>query len=235
MKEPELSQPQAGIPVVLPSHEQQIERPERCLATEQGKLGIGESGAGNQSLLSSDATVDRARSSNMASILPQNDSFFRGLEGMNGVSGMRGVNGMTTENGVRRDGGSGITLEGSSLLKEKSNEDVRWASPETTDTLAVVDKEKAAVFSLGILLWEMETEAVPFGELDGMNAHRQLGTGAELDLTKVSSSQAEVIRQCMRLNPVERPSLSTVASLLGISLLDSTKEETDQTVAHITN
>ncbi|KAK2958216.1 hypothetical protein BLNAU_6920 [Blattamonas nauphoetae] len=235
MKEAERTHPQTGIPVVLPPLQPQVETPETCLTTEQDKMGIGESGVGNQSLLPFDATVDRAHSSNMASILPQNDSFFRGLEGMNGVSRMRGLNGMTTGTGFGGERGSELTWHGSSTLNEKSNEDVRWAAPETTDTLAVVDKEKAAVFSLGILLWEMETEAVPFGELDGMNAHRQLGTGTELGMSKVSSSQAEVIRQCMRLNPVERPSLSTVASLLGISLLESTKDETEQTVAHITN
>ncbi|KAK2958214.1 hypothetical protein BLNAU_6918 [Blattamonas nauphoetae] len=235
MKEPERTHPQTGVPIDFPPPEQLNEKPELCLATEQDKVGIGESGAGNQSLLPFDATDDRAHSSNMVSILPQNDSFFRGLEGMNGVSGMRGLNGMTTGTGFGGERGSELTWHGSSTLNEKSNEDVRWAAPETTDTLAVVDKEKAAVFSLGILLWEMETEAVPFGELDGMNAHRQLGTGTELGMSKVSSSQAEVIRQCMRLNPVERPSLSTVASLLGISLLESTKDETEQTVAHITN
>ncbi|KAK2948328.1 hypothetical protein BLNAU_16777 [Blattamonas nauphoetae] len=65
------------------------------------------------------------------------------------------------------------------------NEGERWQAPETrldhhesnTATPNKSTPTQAAVFSLGLILQEIETGMVPFGELDAQNAQRQLGTG----------------------------------------------------------
>ncbi|KAK2959849.1 hypothetical protein BLNAU_5046 [Blattamonas nauphoetae] len=64
--------------------------------------------------------------------------------------------------------------------KDKSGmDDLRWRAPEVVGSGVggQVDGHKASVFSLGLVLWEIETGQVPFGELDAMNAQRQSGTG----------------------------------------------------------
>ncbi|KAK2963045.1 hypothetical protein BLNAU_2068 [Blattamonas nauphoetae] len=66
---------------------------------------------------------------------------------------------------------------------EKSGMDgLRWRAPEVVSSdgrsgVESVDGHKASVFSLGLVLWEIETGQVPFGELDAVNAQRQSGTG----------------------------------------------------------
>ncbi|KAK2947802.1 hypothetical protein BLNAU_17222 [Blattamonas nauphoetae] len=66
---------------------------------------------------------------------------------------------------------------------DKSGMDgLRWRAPEVVmaggrNGEKSVDGSKASVFSLGLVLWEMETGQVPFGELDAVNAQRQSGTG----------------------------------------------------------
>ncbi|KAK2951515.1 hypothetical protein BLNAU_13537 [Blattamonas nauphoetae] len=57
---------------------------------------------------------------------------------------------------------------------------MRWRAPEVVaggGKGVSVDGSKASVFSLGLILWEIETGQVPFGELDAVNAQRQSGTG----------------------------------------------------------
>ncbi|KAK2940419.1 hypothetical protein BLNAU_24680 [Blattamonas nauphoetae] len=116
------------------------------------------------------------------------------------------------------------TLTSSSMMM-KANENVRWTPPEVTGRKSGVDKEKAAVFSLGLILWEIETGEVPFGELDAMNAHRQIGVGGEMLMRKVCSETASLVRQCISLDPVTRPTLEQVASTLGFSLTTQTTKK----------
>ncbi|KAK2946430.1 hypothetical protein BLNAU_18681 [Blattamonas nauphoetae] len=141
---------------------------------------------------------------NQLALLPQNDVFFR-----------------LPQSAVTADGKS--TLTSSSMMK--ANENVRWTPPEVTGRKSGVDKEKAAVFSLGLILWEMETGEVPFGELDAMNAHRQIGVGGEMLMRKVCSETASLVRQCISLDPVTRPTLEQVASTLGFSLTTQTMKK----------
>ncbi|KAK2946687.1 hypothetical protein BLNAU_18359 [Blattamonas nauphoetae] len=111
------------------------------------------------------------------------------------------------------------------LPQNDANENVRWTPPEVTGRKSGVDKEKAAVFSLGLILWEIETGEVPFGELDAMNAHRQIGVGGEMLMRKVCSETASLVRQCISLDPVTRPTLEQVASTLGFSLTTQTTKK----------
>ncbi|KAK2944171.1 hypothetical protein BLNAU_20918 [Blattamonas nauphoetae] len=114
----------------------------------------------------------------------------------------------------------------------------RWRAPEvakaenetmTGNEEAVIDPRKAAVFSLGLVLWEIETGLVPFGEIDATNAQRQLGTGVLPKMDGVGSEMKDLICECLRLNPDDRPTLSDVSNCL-ISL--ATPKQTDGEEAH---
>ncbi|KAK2956357.1 hypothetical protein BLNAU_8724 [Blattamonas nauphoetae] len=97
---------------------------------------------------------------------------------------------------------------GERLLNEKKNEDgQRWEAPEVTRTIESqskneIDQAKACVFSLGLVMWEMATQLVPFGEIDGVNAHRQIGSGVTPRMDKLAGSAGgELIKRCLALNP----------------------------------
>ncbi|KAK2961090.1 hypothetical protein BLNAU_3858 [Blattamonas nauphoetae] len=96
----------------------------------------------------------------------------------------------------------------------------RWKAPEVAkaeeekDFGRLIDGNKAAVFSLGLILWEIETGLVPFGELDAINAQRQIGTGTLPKMEGVNSSMVDVIESCLRLEPDDRPTLSTIWTAL---------------------
>ncbi|KAK2945216.1 hypothetical protein BLNAU_19856 [Blattamonas nauphoetae] len=98
------------------------------------------------------------------------------------------------------------------------NEDVRWQAPEEGKALVPVDVQQVGVFRLGLVLFEIETGSVPFGETDAVNAHRQLEAGMSLAMEKVvNKSMADVIASCLQVDPKLRPSFETVAmSLEGI-------------------
>ncbi|KAK2942117.1 hypothetical protein BLNAU_22960 [Blattamonas nauphoetae] len=99
----------------------------------------------------------------------------------------------------------------------------RWVAPElgetdkTRDTAEGRSKEdlvKASVFSLGLVLLEMETGIVPFGEIDGINAQRQLGTGTRPNMTDVGAEMKDLISECLDVDKTARPTLSTVEERL---------------------
>ncbi|KAK2962747.1 hypothetical protein BLNAU_2180 [Blattamonas nauphoetae] len=91
----------------------------------------------------------------------------------------------------------------------------RWKAPEAADGKDVLDRPQAAIFSLGLLLWEIETGIVPFREVDAINAQRQLGSGQLPPMDKIESDGfAELIRQCLELDPKNRPTLEEVEKAL---------------------
>ncbi|KAK2942040.1 hypothetical protein BLNAU_23054 [Blattamonas nauphoetae] len=138
----------------------------------------------------------------------------------------------------RQDGG----LEGNGTLPNRPNDmeqagmdGLRWRAPEVVaGGGSGVDGHKASVFSLGLVLWEIETGQVPFGELDAVNAQRQSATGIG---PKMDSLQNEsfiaLILQCVSANPEQRPSLSEIGEFLSShpeeSHLPSHNEMKDQT------
>ncbi|KAK2942098.1 hypothetical protein BLNAU_22970 [Blattamonas nauphoetae] len=75
-------------------------------------------------------------------------------------------------------GNEGGTVTGENELKQQQEEQ-RWQAPETDrKDKSEIDVVAASVFSLGLLLAEIDTGQVPFGEIDALNAHRALGTGS---------------------------------------------------------
>ncbi|KAK2941052.1 hypothetical protein BLNAU_24033 [Blattamonas nauphoetae] len=91
-------------------------------------------------------------------------------------------------------------------------EGMRWRAPEVADNKTAVDETHCAVFSLGIILWEIETGLVPFGEIDEANASRQLCSGMPLKMDDIEDDGFKsLITSCLDLNPADRPSLETIA------------------------
>ncbi|KAK2944778.1 hypothetical protein BLNAU_20311 [Blattamonas nauphoetae] len=104
-------------------------------------------------------------------------------------------------------------------FSNRLSERQRWMAPEVADRKVDIDPSKAAVFSLGLLLWEMETGLVPFGEVDAVNAQRQLGTGTiPLMRSWTNESKIELVRSCLNLDPKERPTLDEISSLLDLDI-----------------
>ncbi|KAK2947525.1 hypothetical protein BLNAU_17545 [Blattamonas nauphoetae] len=98
---------------------------------------------------------------------------------------------------------------------ERVNEGVRWFAPEVISNKSNVNCGHGAVFSLGLILWEMETGLVPFGEHDAVNASRQIVTGVQPKLELVKNDEMrELISQCLSLKPVDRPDLETIKTTL---------------------
>ncbi|KAK2941612.1 hypothetical protein BLNAU_23489 [Blattamonas nauphoetae] len=118
----------------------------------------------------------------------------------------------------------GLTTVEIANRKKMREEDRRWSAPEQIDeemdhknkdekekaSQAVpFDPLKASVFRLGLVLWELETGVVPFGELDAVNASRQV-KGGQVPLIEnwEDTSLASIVGECLSFDPNERPSLS---------------------------
>ncbi|KAK2951800.1 hypothetical protein BLNAU_13293 [Blattamonas nauphoetae] len=112
---------------------------------------------------------------------------------------------------------------------------VRWASPEVVAGQENVNHEKAAVFSLSLILWEMETGQVPLREIDAVNAQRQLATGSGLLMTNIAEWKKELIEKCLSLDPDSRPTLTQIEHTLNTSgkTPDTTDKKRDIT-PHVT-
>ncbi|KAK2944538.1 hypothetical protein BLNAU_20544 [Blattamonas nauphoetae] len=104
----------------------------------------------------------------------------------------------------------------------EGHEGKRWQAPEIYEGKEKVSAEKAAVFSLGLILWELETESVPFGEVDSTNAQRLLGTGFQPCTDRSMGVELMVvIEKCLSLKPDDRPTLQDLISSLESSSLFS--------------
>ncbi|KAK2944979.1 hypothetical protein BLNAU_20097 [Blattamonas nauphoetae] len=111
------------------------------------------------------------------------------------------------------------------MRRQVVNENLqRWIAPELGEEEGRGTKEgmemkganltAASVFSLGLVLYEIETGNVPFGEIDGVNAHRQLGTGSRPKMENIPEEMKELISSCLNVNALERPSLDAISERL---------------------
>ncbi|KAK2947278.1 hypothetical protein BLNAU_17754 [Blattamonas nauphoetae] len=113
--------------------------------------------------------------------------------------------------------------DGDERKMKEGNENQRWQAPVVIEKKPNINTVHAAVFSLGLVLWEIETGSVPYGEQDAVNASRQIvaGTLPRMDFV-LNSEMSELIRDCLAMTPKERPSLSDV-----LGRLDEIPEEKD--------
>ncbi|KAK2946092.1 hypothetical protein BLNAU_19000 [Blattamonas nauphoetae] len=109
-------------------------------------------------------------------------------------------------------------------------EEIRWRAPEQGEKEGEmkegVEASKVMVFRLGLIIWEIETGLVPFGELDAVNAHRNLAAGIGLPLQKVSdASVRELIEGCLQIDADQRITLQQTLAKLEDKPEGSGKEE----------
>ncbi|KAK2961158.1 hypothetical protein BLNAU_3926 [Blattamonas nauphoetae] len=104
----------------------------------------------------------------------------------------------------------------------------RWRAPEQVDGKIEtgMGSEKVSVFRLGLLLVEMWTGRIPFGETDGVNASRQMGMGILPPLGGMSCEMSELVRKCLSVDCGDRPRLLEMDALLeSLSKKDGQKVE----------
>ncbi|KAK2945549.1 hypothetical protein BLNAU_19506 [Blattamonas nauphoetae] len=79
---------------------------------------------------------------------------------------------------------------------------LRWRAPEVVAGSGQVDGPNASVFSLGLILWEIETGLVPYGEVDAVVAQRQSGTGIPPNMSDVHDDEfVAMLTRCLSVNP----------------------------------
>ncbi|KAK2955946.1 hypothetical protein BLNAU_9106 [Blattamonas nauphoetae] len=125
--------------------------------------------------------------------------------------GIRPPNGEQSHTEVQTDRKPNLDCE-----REKS-EGERWRAPEQFlekgEVEQQIDPSHVSVFRLGLVLWEIETGQIPFGETDVVNACRQLKAGIVPAMDGVQSmSMRELITRCLCVNADDRPSLESVAT-----------------------
>ncbi|KAK2955437.1 hypothetical protein BLNAU_9665 [Blattamonas nauphoetae] len=92
---------------------------------------------------------------------------------------------------------------------------LRWRAPEVAAGSGQVDGQNASVFSLGLILWEIETGLVPYGEVDAIVAQKQSGTGIAPKLSDLHDDEfVAMLARCLSVNPKERPTLTEVGEFL---------------------
>ncbi|KAK2961565.1 hypothetical protein BLNAU_3363 [Blattamonas nauphoetae] len=117
------------------------------------------------------------------------------------------------------------TLPTQSGIQKETQEEKRWAAPEEENHENLIDEGKVTVFRLGLILWEITTGQVPFGETDAVNAQRQLGMGIIPGMDSVEPAElSTLLPECLDLNPARRPSVESVVSRLE-SIGEGHKEE----------
>ncbi|KAK2959978.1 hypothetical protein BLNAU_5175 [Blattamonas nauphoetae] len=127
---------------------------------------------------------------------------------------MRNPNIAGIENELNQSEGSGRA--GQEEQNKVGMDGLRWRAPEVVGSKGVgVDGHKASVFSLGLILWEIETGQVPYGELDAVNAQRQSGTGTPPKMESLKDEEfITLIHRCVSVDPEQRPTLTEVGEFL---------------------
>ncbi|KAK2954324.1 hypothetical protein BLNAU_10656 [Blattamonas nauphoetae] len=108
---------------------------------------------------------------------------------------------------------SDIKQETDQSTAKAEHEEDRWKAPETGEGREL-DGGACAVFSLGLILWEMETLQIPFREVDAVNAQRQLGVGVLPPMAGLDTSLAAMITQCLSLDAKNRPTFEEIERFL---------------------
>ncbi|KAK2948410.1 hypothetical protein BLNAU_16665 [Blattamonas nauphoetae] len=174
-------------------------------------------------------------------LIDKNDQVFLKVESEDPVPPDKAVP-LQTETNEDATAHEQAPMIGQTMRRQVLNENLqRWIAPELGEEEGRGRKEEveaketkeanlvaASVFSLGLVLYEIETEMVPFGEIDGVNAHRQLGTGARPKMENIPDEMKELISSCLNVNALERPSLDTISEkliLIGKNTSQLTSEE----------
>ncbi len=95
---------------------------------------------------------------------------------------------------------------------------VNWMPPEVFD--GGVYDTKSDIFSYGMVLWELLTNQIPFGDTNPLMVHQLIDAGERPFIPNSCHPQyASLIRQCWETDPDQRPSLAHVLQMLDACLL----------------
>ncbi|KAK2958288.1 hypothetical protein BLNAU_6775 [Blattamonas nauphoetae] len=111
-------------------------------------------------------------------------------------------------------------------MMQKNSEGDRWRAPEVVNQQQNIKVEKAAVFSLGMMLWEIEKGEVPFRDLSNIDAQRQIGSGHVPSMDGIPQSLSKLIENCLSIDPKDRPTLDELDAKLK-RVIDKPTEEID--------
>ncbi|KAK2947684.1 hypothetical protein BLNAU_17354 [Blattamonas nauphoetae] len=104
-----------------------------------------------------------------------------------------------------------LDLNGYSVVTDEGE---RWRAPEQANGQLTVNAERASVFRLGLVLLEMRTGIVPFGEIDATNASRQLCSGLLPPHSQIDEDFMSIVHDCLTLTPADRPLLFEIEEKL---------------------
>jgi len=92
-----------------------------------------------------------------------------------------------------------------------------WIAPEALVKSAnEINSRAADMWSYAVLLWELATRELPFGDMHPMELGMKIGTeGLRLDISPgISPHMAKLIRICMNEDPGKRPSFDMIIPIL---------------------
>ncbi|KAH7827925.1 putative Protein tyrosine and serine/threonine kinase [Monocercomonoides exilis] len=111
------------------------------------------------------------------------------------------------------EGNNEIFVMTEELEEEKQKEEMkRWKAPEAR--VGEEDMEKAAVFSLGLILHEMTTGDVPLSECEAEKAQKMMSDGVRQLTEGIDEEMVELMEQMWADEPDSRPKLEEVIQLL---------------------
>ncbi|KAH7822608.1 uncharacterized protein MONOS_15528 [Monocercomonoides exilis] len=140
-----------------------------------------------------------------------------------GSRSRKGVSTATTTIGNRNgnERGGGASTKTGNLGTNTSSYDVlftddslRWKAPELVKETSEAN-EKTLAFSVGMMLWEISTENVPFEDVDALTAAMKLASYELPALSEVFGEEMrKIIKQCLSRSQQERPSLIELKRML---------------------
>lgn len=93
----------------------------------------------------------------------------------------------------------------------------QWMAPEAlVKSPKQMNTRAADMWSFAVLLWELTTREVPFGDLSPMEVGMKIATeGLRIDISPgISNHMAKLIRICMNEDPAKRPSFEQIIPIL---------------------
>ncbi|KAH7831741.1 uncharacterized protein MONOS_509 [Monocercomonoides exilis] len=87
---------------------------------------------------------------------------------------------------------------------------LRWKAPELLVNKKMEATKSSVVFSIGMMLWEILTLEIPFGEYEAAIAGDKNVRGERPRMGDEQSSLEEVVKECLSAEPSERPSLQNL-------------------------
>lgn len=88
----------------------------------------------------------------------------------------------------------------------------RWMAPELL--MAKRYTEKADIYSIGIVYWEIWTHRMPFEDHDDASVADAVKSGLREDFDDVPTAVSPIITECWDQNPAKRPTSSYLVSLI---------------------